>query len=73
VLNDTQREAIWVALSNAFLDDDIDYNRLAGASPAQLEQIFFNEVALYCGPQMLSVIPPTFWQWGGETRPKPSK
>lgn len=59
-LTDSRREDIWVALSNVFIDDPVDYSRIEDVAPAKLEKIFFDEVMLYCGPQMLSVTPPTF-------------
>jgi hypothetical protein len=55
-----RREETWVALSHAFLDDEIDCSLIADIPLSRLKQIFFNEVAPYCGPHMLSVTPPTF-------------
>jgi hypothetical protein len=58
--NDHSREQLWVNLAKAFIDDDVDYDSLSDIDPAELKDILFKEVALYCGAQMLSTTPPTF-------------
>lgn len=64
-LSDERREAIWEALSDAFVDNEVDYryiaSRVADVSPIELKEIFFTEVAPHCGPNMMSPIPPI---WG---------
>jgi hypothetical protein len=53
-----RREEVWCALAD-FLDDErIDYRLLSGVDIEQLEEIFFSEVAFYCGPYYMSVTPP---------------
>jgi hypothetical protein len=64
-LTEARREEIWYALSDAFVDCEEEYDfivrRVADVDVAQLEGIFFNEVAPYCGPNLLTPIPP-IWQ-----------
>jgi predicted secreted protein len=52
-LNDAEREEIWYALSRIFLDGNVDCSKFVNVTPAQLEEIFFDEVLLHCGPIML--------------------
>lgn len=57
-----RQEAIWEALSDAFVDRDVDYALVAkdlfGIPVAELKEIFFVEVAPYCAPNLLTVVPP---------------
>lgn len=68
-LTQHQREDVWDALSDAFVDNEIDYRyiarRIVGVPVAELKQIFFTEVAPYCGQNLLTVIPPI---WAGFDR-----
>jgi hypothetical protein len=68
-LGDERREDVWEALSEAFVDNEVDYafiaGRVAGVDPARLEEIFFTEVAPYCGPNLMTPIPPV---WAGFSR-----
>lgn len=63
------REDIWEALSEVFIDNEVDYSlvarAVAGVPLAELERIFFEEVAPYCGPNLLSPVPPV---WSGFSR-----
>jgi hypothetical protein len=66
---DRRREDIWEALSDVFVDNEIDHmsiaGKVAGVDPARLEEIFFTEVAPYCGPNLMTPIPPV---WAGFSR-----
>jgi len=68
-LSDKQREDIWCALSDVFVDTEVDYEgvakRVADIDPDQLKEIFFTEVAPYCGSNLLVPIPPI---WAGFAR-----
>jgi hypothetical protein len=68
-LSDERREDIWEALSEAFIDNEVDYafiaRKVAGVDPVRLEEIFFTEVAPYCGPNLMTPIPPV---WAGFSR-----
>ncbi|WP_018914530.1 hypothetical protein [Thiomonas sp. FB-6] len=65
-LTEQQREDVWEALSDAFIDNEVHYEfiarRIAGIPKAELQEIFFNEVAPQCGPNLLATIPPI---WAG--------
>lgn len=73
-LSDERREAIWEALSDAFVDSETDYryiaSRVADVSPIDLEEIFFTEVAPHCGSNLMSPIPPV---WTGFERAELAK
>jgi predicted phosphoadenosine phosphosulfate sulfurtransferase len=60
-LTDNRREEVWHILSDAFLDTEISYwriaRRLEGIEISQVEKIFFSEVAPICGVNGLSTIP----------------
>ena len=68
-LSDECREDVWEALSNAFIDNEVHYEfiarRIVGVPVAELKEIFFTEVAPYCGQNLLTVIPPI---WAGFDR-----
>lgn len=68
-LSSVQREAVWEALSDLFVDSPIDYaelaSRLAGIPLDLLEGILFDEVAPYCAPNLLAPAPPV---WSGFAR-----
>lgn len=68
-LSDERREAIWEALSDAFVDSEVNYryiaSRVADVAPVELKEIFFTEVAPHCGPNLMSPIPPV---WAGFDR-----
>lgn len=65
-LSDERREEVWGALSEVFVDNEIDFaliaSQVADVDLFELEQIFFNEVAPHCGPNLMSAIPPV---WSG--------
>jgi hypothetical protein len=68
-LTEQQREDVWEALSDAFIDNEVHYEfiarRIAGIPKTELREIFFNEVAPQCGPNLLATIPPI---WAGFDR-----
>lgn len=68
-LSDGEREDAWEALSDIFIDNEVDYaavaRAVAGIPLAELETLFFEEVAPYCGPNLLTPIPPI---WSGFSR-----
>ncbi|MGE5385430.1 MAG: hypothetical protein ACM3SV_06010 [Betaproteobacteria bacterium] len=68
-LSEHRREDVWEALSDVFVDNEIDYSyiaaQVADVDVRQLEEIFFNEVAPHCGPNLMSTIPPV---WSGFDR-----
>lgn len=57
-----RQQAIWEALSEAFVDRDVDYalvaKDLVGIPVADLKEMFFAEVAPHCAPNLLTVVPP---------------
>ena len=61
ILTDAHREDIWFALSDAFVDNEINYDyivrRVEDVDIDQLKDIFFCEVAPYCGVNLMTVIP----------------
>ena len=63
-LSDTHREDIWAALSDAFIDNEVNYEfiarRVAGVARADLEHIFFTEVVPECAFNVFAVIPPVW-------------
>jgi hypothetical protein len=60
-LTDARREEVWEALSDVFVDNEIDYkciaSRVADIEISKLKEIFFNEVAPVCGPNLMMAIP----------------
>jgi hypothetical protein len=70
-LNEKRREEVWYALSEAFIDDEVDYawiaDKIGEIDKDRLRQIFFEEVAPYCGPNLMTAIPPI---WAGFDREK---
>lgn len=68
-LSDERQKEIREALSEAFVDNEVDYAFLArgvaGVPLGELENIFFTEVAPHCGPNLMSAIPPV---WAGFDR-----
>ena len=68
-LTGQRRVDVWEALSDAFIDNEVHYEfiarRIAGIPKAELREIFFNEVAPQCGPNLLATIPPI---WAGFDR-----
>lgn len=68
-MSDNQLEEVWEALSEVFVDNDVDYDRIAevvaDVNPAELQEIFFTEVAPHCGPNLMSAVPPV---WTGFDR-----
>jgi len=68
-LGDIRREEIWYVLSGTFVDNEVDYDDIAGqvadVDIDQLKEIFFAEVAPYCGPNLMDAIPIV---WSGFSR-----
>ncbi|MGO4005055.1 DUF7079 family protein [Pseudomonas fluorescens] len=60
----TSRE-LWVALSDLFVDTDVDYKRIArvisGCSIEEVEFALFQRVAPVCVANMLTPAPPVWW------------
>lgn len=63
------REAVWEALSEVFVDNEVDFaavaRAVAGVPLPELERIFFEEVAPFCGPNLMTPVPPV---WSGFSR-----
>ena len=59
-----ERQIIWKALSYAFIDREVNYQRIAQKlhehDISSVKEIFFNEVAPACYPNIASVIPPVW-------------
>lgn len=74
-MEDEIREKIWIIMSDVFVDIEIDYKSIAenlklnaqDISNDQLKIIFFNEVAPYCAPNMMAVIPPIWTGFAPES------
>jgi hypothetical protein len=70
-LTEKRREEIWESLSDAFIDNEVDYawiaKRVADIDEDKLHHIFFEEVAPYCGRNLMTAIPPI---WAGFDREK---
>ncbi len=68
-LSEQRRQDVWEALSDAFIDNEVNYEfiarRVVGVPVADLKEIFFTEVAPQCGPNLLTTIPPI---WAGFDR-----
>jgi len=68
-MNEHRREEIWEALSDLFVDNEIDYQEIAdkvrGVDLNSLERILFEEVAPYCAPNLSVPAPPV---WSGFQR-----
>ncbi|MEN9658188.1 MAG: hypothetical protein RL571_1653 [Pseudomonadota bacterium] len=68
-------EKIWIIMSEIFVDIETNYKSIAedlklnaeGISNDQLKRIFFNEVAPYCAPNMMAVIPPIWTGFAPES------
>lgn len=62
VLTHEERTRLWSALSDAFVDNEVDYNaiarQLAGFELATIEVAFFEEVAPVCYSNLQAPIPP---------------
>jgi len=62
---DQLSKQLWVALSGAFVDGDVDYKYIAsiarGYSLSHVEFAFFERVAPVCIYNMLAPIPPVCW------------
>lgn len=62
VLTHEERTRLWSALSDAFVDNEVDYNaiarQLAGFDLATIEVAFFEEVAPVCYSNLQAPIPP---------------
>ncbi|XZG68813.1 DUF7079 family protein [Chitinibacteraceae bacterium HSL-7] len=63
-MHEYRREEVWVALSDLFVDNEVNYqdiaNKIRGIELDVLEQVLFEEVAPYCAPN-LSVAAPPIW------------
>lgn len=62
VLTQDQRHRLWSALSDAFVDNEVDYpaiaRQLAGFDHAAVKTAFFEEVAPVCHSNLQAPIPP---------------
>ncbi|WP_211464758.1 DUF7079 family protein [Collimonas silvisoli] len=65
-LTQLDHEKIWIALSDAFVDTDVDFNSIAyrvrnfDLDIGQLNEIFFREVAPICGLNLMTTAPPVW-------------
>lgn len=61
-LSDERRADVWEGLSEAFVDNEVDYVALRrgveGVPLDELRRIFFTEVAPHCGANLLAPAPP---------------
>ena len=64
-----EREALWEILSDLFVDSEICWRGIirgcAGYEPNLLRQILFDDVLPYCGPNIITPVPPI---WTGFER-----
>ncbi|MDY7579536.1 hypothetical protein RGU70_14565 [Herbaspirillum sp. RTI4] len=64
-MTDLEREKIWDALSDIFVDTEIEYiyitRHLKGFDIKEIKKILFREVAPVCGGNLMCVAPPV---WG---------
>ncbi len=64
-MTETRREEVWEALSELFVDNEVDYRQLAralqGEDLTELHEICFSEVAPVCASNLLPPAPPV-WQ-----------
>jgi hypothetical protein len=64
-ISDARRKEIWVGLSDVFVDNETDYDyisrKVGDINIDQLKEIFFNDVAPICGPNLMTVIPPIWY------------
>lgn len=64
-LSEQRLAEVWQALSDAFVDNEVDYGWIArkviDVDPVKLQHIFFEEVAPHCAPNVMTPIPP-IWQ-----------
>jgi hypothetical protein len=62
VLTHDERTRLWSALSDAFVDNEVDYaiiaRQLAGFDRSTIERVFFEEVAPVCYSNLQAPIPP---------------
>jgi len=69
-MNDEQRAAVRLALSDAFVDTEVDFAHIAarvGAhAPVEVERIFFAEVALVCHSNLETPVPPVWTAFDGD-------
>lgn len=58
---DQQRTKLWWILSDAFVDNEVDYRAMAqqlrGLDPAYVREVLFSEVAPVCHSNLESVLP----------------
>lgn len=69
-MNDEQKAALRLALSDAFVDKEVDFAGIAarvGSYPwEEVERIFFREVALVCHANLETSVPPVWTAFDGE-------
>lgn len=62
VLTREERTRLWSALSDAFVDNEVDYKaiarQLAGFDRSTIKRVFFEEVAPVCYSNLQAPIPP---------------
>jgi hypothetical protein len=70
-MNERQLEDVWEALSDVFVDNEVDYphiaERIVDVDHSLLKEIFFKDVAPHCGPDAMSNIPEI---WEGYSKKK---
>jgi hypothetical protein len=68
-LSKSDKIKIWSALSDNFVDTNVDYDsiveRIHGFDLKVLEEIFFCEVAPICGPNLMTATPPIWTGFDG--------
>ena len=69
-LSPADRSLMRQALSDAFVDNDVDYaniaKRVRSFEPEVLEQIFFSEVAPVCHSNLETPVPPIWTAFDGQ-------
>ncbi|MDX1365934.1 hypothetical protein [Pseudomonas sp.] len=69
-LSPADRSLMRQALSDAFVDNDVDYaniaKRVSSFEPEVLEQIFFSEVAPVCHSNLETPVPPIWTAFDGQ-------
>lgn len=59
-LNARQIEDVWYELAKAYAGQDFDRDKLSVCDQEQLKAIFFQDVAPYCAPFLLSITPTVY-------------
>ena len=68
--NQLDQHQLWSALSDLFVDTDVDYKKIAGVvkkySVEEVEFALFERVAPVCISNMLAPVPPVCWYFDKE-------